>query len=159
MTKAGLFYLFHVLLENEELEEIWATLRAFGYLRLLESYVLPPEIVAEAKQDVVCELSLEGERFFEQLFERFEITIAPCPCAQKELKSLFRYSSPPRHPFERTHFPKNSTLTDPSGNVSLDGWLAEWKMMTYQQYDVTTRYLASLGFVDDDLDMPYISTT
>jgi mitochondrial Rho GTPase 1 len=62
-----------------------------------------------------------------------------------ELSNLFETS--PGNPWASQGFP-DTTISDESGAVTLQGWLAQWSMTTLLEYKTTLAYLAYLGYPD-----------
>ena len=64
-----------------------------------------------------------------------------------ELTSLFETS--PGNPWSGQGFP-DTTTSDESGAVTLQGWLAQWSMTTLLEHKTTLAHLAYLGYPDSD---------
>nr|KAJ3419958.1 ERMES complex Ca(2+)-binding regulatory GTPase gem1 [Polyrhizophydium stewartii] len=121
-------------------------LRTFGYgddLSLREDFLFPP---FEVPPDCSVELSSDGYQFFTDLFKSFDHD-KDGALKEAELEELF--STAPGNPWEGTGFPE-TTVSDESGAVTLQGFLAQWSMTTLLDYKVTLSYLAYLGFPNSD---------
>lgn len=69
------------------------------------------------------ELSSDGYKFFIDLFQTFD---QDKDGALKEAELAELFSTAPGNPWESTGFPE-TTLTDESGAVTLQGFLAQWR--------------------------------
>ncbi|KAJ2933828.1 hypothetical protein H1R20_g3264, partial [Candolleomyces eurysporus] len=142
LTEAGFLYLHTIFIQRGRLETTWTVLRKFGYaedLRLTESFLLPK---FEVPPDCSVELSPLGYQFFTDIFEIFDKDMDGA-LNFMELKELFGTS--PGNPWAAQKFP-DTTLSDDSGSVTLQGWLAQWSMTTLLDHKTTLAYLAYLGY-------------
>lgn len=65
---------------------------------------------------------------------------------KEELEELF--STSPGNPWAGQKFP-DTTVSDDTGAVTLQGWLAQWSMTTLLEHRTTLAYLAYLGYPDE----------
>ncbi|EAU85755.2 mitochondrial Rho 1 [Coprinopsis cinerea okayama7 len=142
LTEAGFLYLHTTFIQRGRLETTWTVLRKFGYaedLRLTESFLLPK---FDVPYDCSVELSPLGYQFFTDIFEIFDKD-QDGALNVTELNNLF--STSPGNPWAAQKFP-DTTLSDDSGAVTLQGWLAQWSMTTLLDHKTTLAYLAYLGY-------------
>ncbi|KAJ2919163.1 hypothetical protein MD484_g1246, partial [Candolleomyces efflorescens] len=142
LTEAGFLYLHTIFIQRGRLETTWTVLRKFGYaedLRLTESFLLPK---FDVPADCSVELSPLGYQFFTDIFEIFDKD-QDGALNSVELTELF--STSPGNPWAAQKFP-DTTLSDDSGSVTLQGWLAQWSMTTLLDHKTTLSYLAYLGY-------------
>lgn len=130
LTEAGFLYLHTIFIQKGRLETTWTVLRKFGYaedLRLTESFLLPK---FEVPPDCSVELSPLGYQFFTDIFEIFDKD-QDGALNSIELGELF--STSPGNPWAAQKFP-DTTLSDDSGSVTLQGWLAQWRFVCACSY-------------------------
>ncbi|KAJ7212008.1 EF hand associated-domain-containing protein [Mycena pura] len=142
LTEIGFLYLHTTFIQRGRLETTWTVLRKFGYaedLRLTEAFLLPKFDVAP---DCSVELSPLGYQFFTDIFETFDKD-QDGALKTAELEQVF--STSPGNPWATQKFP-DTTLSDDSGAVTLQGWLAQWSMTTLLDHKTTLAYLAYLGY-------------
>ncbi|KAI9003165.1 P-loop containing nucleoside triphosphate hydrolase protein [Gaertneriomyces semiglobifer] len=145
LTEIGFLFLNTLFIQRGRLETTWAVLRRFGYgddLSLREEFLCPP---FEVPPGCSVELSSDGYKFFIDLFQTFDQD-KDGALKLSELTALF--STAPGNPWENGGFP-GTTLTDESGAVTLQGFLAQWSMTTLLDHTTTLAYLAYLGFNGD----------
>ncbi|KAF7314342.1 hypothetical protein MKEN_00906800 [Mycena kentingensis (nom. inval.)] len=145
LTEIGFLYLHTTFIQRGRLETTWTVLRKFGYaedLRLTEGFLLPKFDVA---LDCSVELSPLGYQFFTDLFETFDKD-QDGALKTAELDQVF--STSPGNPWSTQKFP-DTTLSDDSGAVTLQGWLAQWSMTTLLDHKTTLAYLAYLGYPNE----------
>ncbi|CAA7261502.1 unnamed protein product [Cyclocybe aegerita] len=145
LTEAGFLYLHTIFIQRGRLETTWTVLRKFGYaedLRLTESFLLPK---FDVPPDCSVELSPLGYQFFTDIFEIFDKD-QDGALKTSELEELF--STSPGNPWAAQKFP-DTTLSDDTGAVTLQGWLAQWSMTTLLDHKTTLAYLAYLGYPDE----------
>ncbi|SDA04574.1 BZ3501_MvSof-1269-A2-R1_Chr3-2g06294 [Microbotryum saponariae] len=142
LTEEGFLYLHTYFIQKGRLETTWKALRTFGYgedLSLREDFLHPR---FDIPADCTAELSPKGYQWFTDIFETFDKdrdgALAAC-----ELDDLF--STSPGNPWLANGFP-GTTITNDGGNVTLQGWLAQWSMTTLLEPRVTLAYLAYLGY-------------
>ncbi|KAF8158952.1 mitochondrial Rho 1 [Mycena galopus ATCC 62051] len=142
LTEIGFLYLHTTFIQRGRLETTWTVLRKFGYaedLRLTEGFLLPK---FDVPSDCSVELSPLGYQFFTDLFETFDKD-QDGALKTAELDQVF--STSPGNPWATQKFP-DTTLSDDSGAVTLQGWLAQWSMTTLLDHKTTLAYLAYLGY-------------
>ncbi|PCH40253.1 mitochondrial Rho 1 [Wolfiporia cocos MD-104 SS10] len=145
LTEAGFLYLHTIFIQRGRLETTWTVLRRFGYaedLRLTESFLYPK---FDVPHDCTVELSQKGYQFFTDIFETFDKD-QDGALKTEELEELF--STSPGNPWASQKFP-DTTVSDDTGAVTLQGWLAQWSMTTLLDHKITLAYLAYLGYPDE----------
>ncbi|EKM79460.1 hypothetical protein AGABI1DRAFT_59100 [Agaricus bisporus var. burnettii JB137-S8] len=142
LTEAGFLYLHTIFIQRGRLETTWTVLRKFGYaedLRLTEAFLMPR---FDVPSDCSVELSPLGYQFFTDIFETFDKD-QDGALKIDELDEVF--STSPGNPWATQKFP-DTTLSDDTGAVTLQGWLAQWSMTTLLDHKTTLAYLAYLGY-------------
>ncbi|XP_006462756.1 hypothetical protein AGABI2DRAFT_224362 [Agaricus bisporus var. bisporus H97] len=142
LTEAGFLYLHTIFIQRGRLETTWTVLRKFGYaedLRLTEAFLMPR---FDVPSDCSVELSPLGYQFFTDIFETFDKD-QDGALKIDELDEVF--STSPGNPWATQKFP-DTTLSDDTGAVTLQGWLAQWSMTTLLDHKITLAYLAYLGY-------------
>ncbi|KAJ3865271.1 P-loop containing nucleoside triphosphate hydrolase protein [Lentinula novae-zelandiae] len=145
LTEAGFLYLHTIFIQRGRLETTWTVLRKFGYaedLRLTEAFLSPK---FDVPLDCSVELSPPGYQFFTDIFETFDKD-QDGALNPSELEEVFGTS--PGNPWASQKFP-DTTLSDDTGSVTLQGWLAQWSMTTLLDHKTTLAYLAYLGYPDE----------
>ncbi|KAF8827534.1 hypothetical protein HHX47_DHR4000397 [Lentinula edodes] len=145
LTEAGFLYLHTIFIQRGRLETTWTVLRKFGYaedLRLTEAFLSPK---FDVPPDCSVELSPPGYQFFTDIFETFDKD-QDGALNPSELEEVFGTS--PGNPWASQKFP-DTTLSDDTGSVTLQGWLAQWSMTTLLDHKTTLAYLAYLGYPDE----------
>ncbi|KAL7280069.1 hypothetical protein ACG7TL_006484 [Trametes sanguinea] len=145
LTEAGFLYLHTIFIQRGRLETTWTVLRKFGYgedLRLTESFLYPK---FDVPHDCSVELSPLGYQFLTVLFENHDKD-QDGALNKEELEELF--STSPGNPWAGQKFP-DTTVSDDTGAVTLQGWLAQWSMTTLLDHRTTLAYLAYLGYPDE----------
>ncbi|KAJ3408620.1 ERMES complex Ca(2+)-binding regulatory GTPase gem1 [Chytridiales sp. JEL 0842] len=145
LTEIGFLFLHTTFIQRGRLETTWTVLRRFGYgddLSLREDFLYPAITVPP---ECSVELSSEGYRFFTDLFQLFDKD-KDGALKTSELEDLF--STTPGNPWMPSGFPQ-TTITDETGAVTLQGFLAQWSMTTLLDYKTTLAYLAYLGYDGD----------
>ncbi|KIK57222.1 hypothetical protein GYMLUDRAFT_98845 [Collybiopsis luxurians FD-317 M1] len=145
LTEAGFLYLHTIFIQRGRLETTWTVLRKFGYaedLRLTEAFLAPK---FDVPSDCSVELSPPGYQFFTDIFETFDKD-QDGALNPSELEEVFATS--PGNPWAAQKFP-DTTLSDDTGSVTLQGWLAQWSMTTLLDHKTTLAYLAYLGYPDE----------
>ncbi|KAH8666721.1 EF hand associated-domain-containing protein [Xylariales sp. PMI_506] len=125
-------------------ETIWVILRKYHYtdsLSLDESFIHPKFDVPEYAS---AELSPAGYRFFVDLFLLFDKD-NDGGLNDEELAALFAPTPGLPQSWAESSFP-SSTVRNEGGHITLQGWLAQWSMTTFQEPKTTIEYLAYLGF-------------
>jgi Ras family protein T1 len=134
-----------MFIQKGRLETTWQILRSFGYgddLVLAQDFLVPPSALSMGG---IVELSRDGYSFFTELFQTFDVD-KDGALNSTELAALF--STSPGNPWIDSKFPQ-STITNTSDAVTLQGFLAQWSMTTLIDYKITLAYLAYLGFPGD----------
>jgi mitochondrial Rho GTPase 1 len=144
ITPKGFILLNKVFAEKGRHETTWGILRTFHYTDSLslEDKFLCPKI--DVPKNASVELSPQGYRFLVDLFVLFDKD-SDGGLNQNDLDALFKPTPGLPHLWQETNFPY-STVRNESGEVTLQGWLAQWSMTTYLDYKTTLAYLALLGF-------------
>ncbi|ESK95749.1 mitochondrial rho gtpase 1 [Moniliophthora roreri MCA 2997] len=145
LTELGFLFLHTIFIQRGRLETTWTVLRKFGYaedLRLTEEFLWPK---FDVPPGCSVELSPPGYQFFTDLFETFDKD-QDGALNPSELEAVFATS--PGNPWATQKFP-DTTLTDDTGAVTLQGWLAQWSMTTLLDHKTTLAYLAYLGYPDE----------
>jgi Ras family protein T1 len=144
----GFILLNKIFAEKGRHETIWSILRTFHYtdsLSLKDGFLHPK---FEVPPGASAELSPIGYRFFVDLFLLFDKD-NDGGLNGEELKALFAPTPGlPASWIERS-FP-SSTVRSEAGHITLQGWLAQWSMTTFQDPKTTLEYLAYLGFESND---------
>lgn len=151
----GFIHLNKLYAEKGRHETVWIILRAFQYtdsLSLQESYLHPR---FEVPPYASAELSPEGYRFFVNLFLLSDKD-NDGGLNDAELASLFSPTPGLPSSWADGSFP-SCTVRNEAGDVTLQGWLAQWSMTTFTSPKTTLEYLAYLGFESSDRSNP--STT
>ncbi|KAF8580114.1 mitochondrial Rho GTPase [Ramaria rubella] len=146
LTEVGFLYLHTTFIQRGRLETTWTVLRKFGYaedMRLTEAFLAPK---FDVPYDCSVELNTLGYQFFTDIFQIFDKDQNGA-LSIMELEDLFKTS--PGNPWASQGFP-DTTITDDTGAVTLQGWLAQWSMTTLLDHKVTLAYLAYLGYSDDN---------
>ncbi|WAQ97631.1 MIRO1-like protein [Mya arenaria] len=138
----GFLFLMELFIERKKIETVWTVLRAFGYddKLLLRKDVLEPKLNVGVGS--TTELSHEGVQFLTSLFEKYD---EDCDgmLSPTELTNLF--STCPRLPWGPDV--NNTVVTNTSGWISLQGYLAQWTLTTLLEYKDTLEHLAYLGYL------------
>ncbi|ODQ53896.1 mitochondrial Rho GTPase-like protein [Saitoella complicata NRRL Y-17804] len=142
ITEYGFILLNKIFAEKGRHETTWTILRKFEYtdsLSLKDKF-LHPKLDVPAFASV--ELSPAGYRFFVDLFARFD---KDNDGALNPAELAFLFAHTPSIPPSWRSFPY-TTVRNEAGNVTLQGWLAQWSATTLMDHTETLRYLAYLGF-------------
>ena len=144
----GFLTLNQLFAEKGRHETIWIILRKFQYtdsLSLNDAFLHPKlEIPVHAS----AELSPSGYRFFVDLFLLHDKD-NDGGLNDSELANLF--ASTPGIPtsWVDSAFP-SCTVRNEAGYITLQGWLAQWSMTTFEDPKTTLEYLAYLGYESPD---------
>ncbi|KAI9711880.1 MAG: ERMES complex Ca(2+)-binding regulatory GTPase gem1 [Chrysothrix sp. TS-e1954] len=144
IDEAGFLRLNTMFVEKGRHETLWMILRKFQYadsLNLREDYLHPK---FDVPQHTSAELSPAGYRFFVDLFLRSDKD-SDGGLNDEELTALFAPTPGLPSSWIESDFPNCTVRTD-SGHVTLQGWLAQWSMTTFEEPKTTLEYLAHLGF-------------
>ncbi|RKP07064.1 EF hand associated-domain-containing protein [Thamnocephalis sphaerospora] len=145
LTEAGFIYLHTLFIQKGRLETTWTVLRRFGYgddLVLDEGFLYP---AMDIPPQCSLELSHNGYQFLTELFQACDKD-RDGALNERELIELF--STTPGNPWATVGFPE-STITNEAGWVTLQGFLAQWSLMTLLDHRTTLAYLAYLGYNGD----------
>ncbi|KAJ1919680.1 ERMES complex Ca(2+)-binding regulatory GTPase gem1 [Mycoemilia scoparia] len=145
LTVEGFLYLHWTFIQRGRFETTWMVLRKFGYgddLSLREDFLHPS---LEVPHDHCVELSSDGYSFLTELFQRYDID-NDAALNTYELEELFQVT--PGIPWKNNSF-LQSAVTNASGYITLQGWLAQWSMTTILDHKLTLSYLAYLGYPGD----------
>ncbi|KAJ4371870.1 ERMES complex Ca(2+)-binding regulatory GTPase gem1 [Didymella sp. IMI 355093] len=148
MDEKSFLRLNKIFAEKGRHETIWIILRKFHYtdsLSLQDAYLRPKFEIAQFSS---AELSPAGYRFFVDLFLKFDKD-NDGGLNDRELANLF--ATTPGIPMSWTDsaFP-SCTVRNEAGHITLQGWLAQWSMTTFEEPKTTLEYLAYLGFESND---------
>ncbi len=146
ITEEGFLALNKLYVEIGRHETIWGILRAYHYTDSLsvDDKCLHPKM--EVSQNSSVELSPKGYQFLVDLFLLFDKD-NDGGLNEQELTKLF-YPTPgiPRS-WKECNFPK-SVVCNEQGDITLQGWLAQWSMCTFLDYKTTLEYLGYFGYSD-----------
>ncbi|KAG9719585.1 hypothetical protein KCU96_g22320, partial [Aureobasidium melanogenum] len=140
----GFILLNKMFAEKGRHETIWIILRKFQYtdsLSLKDTFLHPKFDVASSSS---AELSPSGYRFFVDLFLLHDKD-NDGGLNDSELAALFAPTPGLPSSWIESDFP-SCTVRNEAGHITLQGWLAQWSMTTYEEPKVTLEYLAYLGF-------------
>ncbi|KAI9651701.1 MAG: ERMES complex Ca(2+)-binding regulatory GTPase gem1 [Alyxoria varia] len=144
LDEEGFIRLNQHFIEKGRHETVWMILRKFNYadsLTLQEAF-LHPKFEVPANSSV--ELSPTGYRFFVDLFLLFDQD-NDGGLNDSELSALFAPTPGLPMLWTEANFPY-CTVRNEAGHVTLQGWLAQWCMTTFEEPKTTLEYLAYLGF-------------
>ena len=144
----GFVLLNKLFAEKGRHETIWIILRKFQYtdsLSLKDTFLHPK---FEVPQYASAELSPIGYRFFVDLFLLHDKD-NDGGLNDRELAALFAPTPGLPSSWMDSAFP-SSTVRNEAGYVTLQGWLAQWSMTTFEEPKTTLEYLAYLGFETTD---------
>ncbi|KIW04269.1 uncharacterized protein PV09_04571 [Verruconis gallopava] len=144
----GFLLLNKMFAEKGRHETIWVILRTFHYtdsLSLKESFLHPK---LDVPQYASAELSPIGYRFFMDLFLLHDKD-NDGGLNEKELHTLFAPTPGMPASWVDSNFP-SCTVRNEAGYITLQGWLAQWSMTTFEEPRTTLEYLAYLGFETKD---------
>jgi len=129
-------------------ETIWLILRAHQYtdsLSLRSSFLYPPFTVPANSS---AELGPLGYQFLFDLFLLFDHDSSGA-LTPASLEKLFAPTTGLPPSWIETNFP-TSCVRNEHGDVTLQGWLAQWSMSTFVDPRTTLAYLGYLGFTPPD---------
>lgn len=144
IDEKGFLLLNKIYAEKGRHETIWIILRKFQYtdsLSLRDSFLHPKFDVPQYSS---AELSPAGYRFFLDLFLKFDKD-NDGGLNDRELAALFAPTPGIPSSWTDSAFP-SCTVRNESGHITLQGWLAQWSMTTFEEPKTTLEYLAYLGF-------------
>ncbi len=140
LTFNGFVYLNVLFIQKGRHETTWTILRKFGYdrsLTLKHAYLRPNLVVDE---NCTTELSPKGFDYLQYLFNKYDIG-KKSYLTRDELNSLF--SVCPVCPWGEDVF--NTVKTNETGDITFDGFLAQWVLTTYLDVDKAIELMAYLG--------------
>lgn len=144
----GFLLLNQMFAEKGRHETIWIILRKFQYsdsLSLKETFIRPKfDVPAFAS----AELSPAGYRFMVDLFLLHDKD-NDGGLSDIELANLFAPTPGVPASWVASAFP-SCTVRNEAGYITLQGWLAQWSMTTFEEPKTTLEYLAYLGFESPD---------
>ena len=148
IDERGFLLLNKIFAEKGRHETIWIILRKFHYtdsLSLKDTFLHPK---FEVPQYSSAELSPTGYRFFADLFLLFDKD-NDGGLNDSELAALFAPTPGVPPSWIDSAFP-SCTVRNEAGYITLQGWLAQWSMTTFEEPKTTLEYLAYLGFESSD---------
>lgn len=140
----GFILLNKMFAEKGRHETVWIILRKFQYsdsLSLKDTFLHPK---FEVPQFSSAELSPAGYRFFVDLFLLHDKD-NDGGLKDSELAALFAPTPGVPASWVDSAFP-SCTVRNEAGYITLQGWLAQWSMTTFEEPKTTLEYLAYLGF-------------
>ncbi|KAF7846334.1 hypothetical protein BT93_L4526 [Corymbia citriodora subsp. variegata] len=144
----GFILLNKMFAEKGRHETIWIILRKFQYtdsLSLKDTFLHPKFDVTPFSS---AELSPAGYRFFVDLFLLHDKD-NDGGLNDSELATLFAPTPGLPPSWIDSSFP-SCTVRNEAGYITLQGWLAQWSMTTFEEPKTTLEYLAYLGFESSD---------
>ena len=144
VNEAGFIRLNQMFVEKGRHETLWMILRKFHYADSLtprDSFLHPK---FDVPQYASAELSPLGYRFFVDLFLLFDKD-NDGGLNDAELHALFAPTPGLPQSWLDSDFPA-CTVGNEAGHITLQGWLAQWSMTTFESAKTTLEYLAWLGF-------------
>ena len=144
----GFLSLNKTFAEKGRHETIWIILRRFQYsdsLSLKDTFLHPKfDVPAFAS----AERSPSGYRFFVDLFLLHDRD-NDGGLSDSELAALFAPTPGVPSSWVDSAFP-SCTVRNEAGYITLQGWLAQWSMTTFEEPKTTLEYLAYLGYESPD---------
>jgi len=144
INRHGFLTLARMFVDKGRHETLWMILRRFHYtdsLSLKDTFLHPKFDVPQFSS---AELSPLGYRFFVDLFLLFDKD-ADGGLNEAELDALFAPTPGLPTSWLDADFPL-CTVRNDAGHVTLQGWLAQWSMTTFESPKTTLEYLGFLGF-------------
>ena len=148
ITVEGFLLLNKMFAEKGRHETVWIILRKFHYtdsLSLEEKFLHPK---FEVPPYASAELSPIGYRFFVDLFLLHDKD-NDGGLNDAELSALFAATPGLPSSWVDSAFP-SCAVRNEAGYITLQGWLAQWSMTTFEWPKTTLEYLAYLGFESSD---------
>ncbi|KAK3066669.1 ERMES complex Ca(2+)-binding regulatory GTPase gem1, partial [Coniosporium uncinatum] len=148
IDERGFILLNKIFAEKGRHETVWVILRKFNYtdsLSLKDTFLRPK---FDVPQYASAELSPMGYRFFVDLFLLFDKD-NDGGLNDNELNALFKPTPGLPSSWVDSAFP-SCTVRNEAGYITLQGWLAQWSMTTFEEPKTTLEYLAYLGFESND---------
>ncbi|KAG4107400.1 mitochondrial Rho GTPase [Neocallimastix lanati (nom. inval.)] len=142
LTQNGFLFLHKLFICQGSVETTWKVLRKYGYdddLSFREDFIHPKMDIPE---ECKIELKKDGYEFLKNLFNKYDKNHdgALNPLELDELFSLT-----PGNPWASMDI-QQSFITDKNGNITLQGFLSQWSLITWLDYKVTLEYLAYFGY-------------
>ncbi|VEU23514.1 DEKNAAC104673 [Brettanomyces naardenensis] len=146
VNEEGFLALNKLYAETGRHETIWGILRTFHYMDSLsiEDKVLYPKMDVWPNSSV--ELSPKGYQFLVDLFLLFDKD-NDGGLNEEELSRLFYPSPGIPQSWKESNFPR-SVVCNEQGDVTLQGWLAQWAMTTFLDCKTVLEYLGYFGYGD-----------
>ena len=144
IDRNGFVILNQIFAQKGRHETLWTVLRKFHYtdsLNLKDTYLHPKFDIPRHSS---VELSPGGYKFFVDLFILFDKD-NDGGLSSSELAALFAPTPGLPQSWQESDFP-SSTVRNEAGHITLQGWLAQWSMTTFEEPKTTLEYLAYLGF-------------
>lgn len=144
IDQSSFIHLHKIFAEKGRHETIWIILRKFHYtdsLSLENSFLHPKFDIPDNSS---AELGPTGYRFFVDLFLLFDKD-NDGGLNDSELNALFAPTPGLPQSWLDASFP-STTVRNEAGDITLQGWLAQWSMTTFVSPATTLSYLAYLGF-------------
>jgi Ras family protein T1 len=144
IDEKGFILLNKMFAEKGRHETIWIILRKIHYtdsLSLKDTFLRPK---LDVPQYASAELSPIGYRFFVDLFLLHDKD-NDGGLNDSELAALFAPTPGLPQSWVDSAFP-SCTVRNEAGYITLQGWLAQWSMTTFEEPKTTLEYLAYLGF-------------
>ena len=156
ITQGGFIALNKLFADKGRHETVWLILRTFHYTNSLSLHpsFLHPKF--DVPPNTSAELSPAGYRFFVDLFLLHDKD-TDGGLNNSELTSLFAPTPGLPSSWLDSSFP-SSTVSNEAGDITLQGWLAQWSMTTFFSPSTTLAYLAYLGF-EPSATNPRLTTT
>ncbi|XP_024017356.1 mitochondrial Rho GTPase 2 isoform X2 [Morus notabilis] len=145
LTLTGFLFLHALFIEKGRLETTWAVLRKFGYnndLKLRDDFLPVP---SKRYPDQTMELTSEAVEFLRGIFRLFD-TDNDGALQPYELDGLF--STAPERPWNEAPYEDAAERTA-LGNLSLNGFLSEWDLMTLLDPFRSLANLVYIGYNGD----------
>ncbi|KAJ0054408.1 hypothetical protein Pint_03339 [Pistacia integerrima] len=153
LTLNGFLFLHALFIEKGRLETTWAVLRKFGYgddLELRDEFLPVPTKLAP---DQSVELASEAVEFLRGIFGLYDIdndgAVGPT-----ELEDIF--SAAPESPWDEAPY-RDAGEKTALGNLTLNGFLSEWALMTLLDPRRTLANLIYIGYGGDPASVFHVT--
>uniref|UniRef100_A0A803NRF9 Mitochondrial Rho GTPase n=1 Tax=Cannabis sativa TaxID=3483 RepID=A0A803NRF9_CANSA len=153
LTLTGFLFLHALFIEKGRLETTWAVLRKFGYdddLKLRDD-ILP--VPSKHAPDQTMELTSEAVEFLKGIFRLFD-TDNDGNLKPSELDELF--CTAPDRPWNEAPYEDAAERTA-LGNLSLNGFLSEWALMTLLDPVRSLANLMYIGYSGDPASVLHVN--
>ncbi|KAL5018123.1 hypothetical protein ScPMuIL_003845 [Solemya velum] len=137
----GFLFLHTLFIQRGRHETTWTVLRSFGYddrLQLTKEFLSPKIQVGVGS---TTELTHQGYHFLRNMFEKYDQDCDGC-LSPTELQNLF--STCPIMPWGPDV--NNTVVTNPTGWITLQGYMAQWSLTCLLDHPRVVEYLAYLGY-------------